>query len=79
MSKKRYISERKLSELIERTGGTFGLTRLSEIMAPFAYFDHNIRYVVRRKALWAALHNALNIGHPKGPRKPHKWTVRLVY
>lgn len=74
MAKKRYLSERKLSELIEKVGATVGFTRLAKIMAPYAGFDSRLRYVVYRKALWAALHNAMNLGHPKGPRKPHKWT-----
>lgn len=76
MSRKRYVSQRKLSELTEQAGQVFGLTELNRVMAPYAYFDDRVRYVCRRKALWAALHNRLNVGHPKGPRKPHKWTVR---
>lgn len=75
MSRKRYLSEQRLSELIEQVGQVCGLAELNRVMAPYAYFDERVRYVCHRKALWAALHNRLNVGHPKGPRKLHKWTV----
>lgn len=74
MSRKRYVSQRKLSEMVEKVGTIYGLAEVLRIIAPYAYFDDRIRYVCRRKALWAALHNRLNVGHPKGRRRPHKWT-----
>ena len=67
MSRKCYISANRIKCLIEDSGGLRGP------LGNFVRVDY--RGVKNRKEFWAAMHNKLNLGHPKGPRKPHKWTV----
>ena len=72
----REVTQTRLEELIVKCRAIFSADEVHALLATHTKIVRRNRLVYERRALWAALHNRLNLGHPKGPRKLHPWTLK---